>query len=61
MQTRELSVGLVLGVVITGFFGGGGGAAFTSPAGWSGFAYGGTVPNYAEGDRVVPDTIAGIS
>ncbi|MFZ9737742.1 MAG: tape measure protein [Prochlorotrichaceae cyanobacterium] len=60
MAARNLARGIFskLGGAFGGFLGGGGGAAFTSPAGWSGFAYGGTVPNYAEGDRVVPDTIA---
>ena len=46
-----------LGGAFGGFFGGGGGAASTATGFW-GWADGGTIPNYAQGGRVLPDAVA---
>jgi tape measure domain-containing protein len=60
IAARNLTRGIFsrLGSIFGGAFGGGGVGAFTSPGGWSGFKYGGTVPNYAQGGRVLPEFVS---
>jgi len=49
-----------LGGAFGGFFGGGGGAAASTATGFWGWADGGTIPNYAQGGRVLPDAVADV-